>query len=106
MLLNELPNTPAKETNSYPTAKMRKLRLRGQSRASMGVQLGPASQDSMHGKCCSGEVWGQMDVRWKWLARHPETCGITRAPLPLNLCSSLPGLSFLVCEMETITPTP
>ena len=43
MLLNELPNNPAKETNSYPTAKMRKLRLRGQSRASMGVQLGPAS---------------------------------------------------------------
>ena len=94
MLLNELPNNPAKETNSYPTAKMRKLRLRGQSRASMGVQLGPASQDSMHGKCCSGEVWGQMDVRWKWLARHPETCGITRAPLPLNDWSSPPWAQF------------
>lgn len=57
MLLNELPSSPVKEINSYPTAKMRKPRLtEGQSRDSMGVQLGPASQGSMFGKCWSGEV--------------------------------------------------
>lgn len=95
VLLNELPNSPVKEINSYPIAKMRKLRLReGKSGASTGVQLGPASQGSMFGKCWSGEVWGQMDIRWKWLARHPETCGVTWAPLSLNFSSSPPWPQF------------
>lgn len=54
-LLNEPPNSPVKEVNSYPRCQDEET----EAQRSIGVQLGPASLGSMPGKCRGGEVWSR-----------------------------------------------